>query len=218
MASSVRNGAARSGAFFATDWSMPRIPWWQMLIPSSTCRIRAGTGSTPNSLTASGLRVLAIADDGCVHLATSPDGFRGVFFQGHPEYDTISLLKEYKRDVNLYLQREIDSFPPMPENYFDNFSAAVLREYLGRVDESLSQGRELPEFPEQLLLPRLGNTWRDTGSAVVATWVGLVYQITNIDRHKPFMPGVSADNPLGHCRADGKFMWRLRRRRPVINQ
>jgi len=30
-----------------------------------------------------------------VHLATSADGLRVVFFQGHPEYDTVSLLKEY---------------------------------------------------------------------------------------------------------------------------
>jgi len=36
-----------------------------------------------------------------VHLAVSPDLFRIVFFQGHPEYDTISLLKEYKREVAL---------------------------------------------------------------------------------------------------------------------
>ena len=54
-----------------------------------------------------GLRVLVTGDDGCVHLATSPDGFRTVFFQGHPEYDTVSLLKEYKRDINLYIAGEL---------------------------------------------------------------------------------------------------------------
>ena len=144
-----------------------------------------------------GLKILVAGDDDCVHLATSPDGFRTVFFQGHPEYDTISLLKEYKRDVNLYLQGEVDQFSPMPENYFDQFSTAVLHEYQGRVERAQAAAEELPEFPEQLLLPRLNNTWRDTGSAVVANWVGLVYQVTNIDRHEPFMRGISADNPLG---------------------
>jgi homoserine O-succinyltransferase len=29
----------------------------------------------------------------------SEDLLRIVFFQGHPEYDTISLLKEYKQDI-----------------------------------------------------------------------------------------------------------------------
>ena len=85
----------------------------------------------------------------------------------------------------------------MPKNYFDRFSAAILREYQGRVEQAQEQGASLPEFPEELLLPRLQNTWRDTGSAVVANWVGLVYQVTSIDRHEPFMRGVSADNPLG---------------------
>ena len=143
-----------------------------------------------------GLRILVAGDDDCVHLATSPDGFRTIFFQGHPEYDTISLLKEYKRDVNLYLDRQVDVFSPMPENYFDHFSAAILHEYEGRVERARSQQADMPEFPERLLLPRLRNTWRDTGSAVVANWVGLVYQVTSIDRHEPFMRGISADNPL----------------------
>ncbi len=46
-----------------------------------------------------GLRVLAESDVAGVHLATSADGFRIVYFQGHPEYDRNSLLKEYKREV-----------------------------------------------------------------------------------------------------------------------
>ena len=50
-----------------------------------------------------GVKILAKSSIG-VHLAVSPDLFRIVFFQGHPEYDTISLLKEYKREVALYLE------------------------------------------------------------------------------------------------------------------
>jgi homoserine O-succinyltransferase len=151
----------------------------------------------PQQFEAAGLKILVAGDDGSVHLATSPDGFRGVFFQGHPEYDTVSLLKEYKRDVNLYIQGKFENYAPMPDNYFDEFSAAVLREYEGRVDRALQQGAPLPEFPEHLVVPHCKNTWQDTATAVVGTWVGLVYQITNLDRHQPFMPGVSADNPLG---------------------
>ena len=41
-----------------------------------------------------------------VHLAVSPDLFRIVFFQGHPEYDSISLLKEYKE----FLEEALRSF------------------------------------------------------------------------------------------------------------
>jgi len=151
----------------------------------------------PEQFEAAGLKILVMGDDGCVHLATSPDGFRTIFFQGHPEYDTVSLLKEYKRDVNLYINREVDTYPPMPENYFGEFSAAVMREYQGRIDRSLRLQSAIPEFPEHLVLHHLKNTWRDTASAVVGTWVGLVYQMTGLDRHAAFMDGVDADNPLG---------------------
>ncbi len=146
---------------------------------------------------AGGLKVLVTGDDGCVHLATSPDGFRTVFFQGHPEYDTVSLLKEYKRDVNLYIAGELENYPPMPDHYFSDFASAVFREYQARIDTCRSRQQPLPEFPEHLVIDRLGNTWQDTASAVVGRWVGLIYQYTNVDRRKPFMDGVDLDNPLG---------------------
>ncbi len=151
----------------------------------------------PEQFEASDLKILVTGDDGCVHLSTSPDGFRTVFFQGHPEYDTVSLLKEYKRDVHLYIRGEISDYPPMPDNYFSDFNEAVLREYQMRVDLSLLQESPLPEFPEHLLVTNLKNTWQDTASAVIGTWLGLIYQVTNVDRGKPFMDGVDADNPLG---------------------
>ena len=152
---------------------------------------------SPEQFHAAGLRILVAGEDDCVHLATSPDGFRTIFFQGHPEYDTVSLLKEYKRDVSLYVQRETEVYSPLPQNYFSEFSTAVVREYRGRIDRSRQNGSVVPDFPEHLVLPHLKNTWRDSASAVVGAWVGLIYQITNIDRHQPFMRGVDADNPLG---------------------
>lgn len=151
----------------------------------------------PEQFLSAGLRILVAGDDDCVHLATSPDGFRTIFFQGHPEYDTVSLLKEYKRDVNLYTRGELEAYSPMPLNYFSEFSTAVMREYRGRIDLGRQNGSIIAEFPEHLVIPHLNNTWRDTASAVVGIWIGLIYQITNIDRHQPFMGGVDADNPLG---------------------
>jgi len=152
----------------------------------------------PEQFEAAGLKVLVAGDDdGCVHLATSADGFRSVFFQGHPEYDTVSLLKEYKRDVNLYIAGGLDAYPPMPENYFSEFCAATMREYRWRLYYSMDRGEAPPEFPEHLVVPRLNNTWRDTATAMVGTWIGLIYQVTGLDRHRPFMDSVDPDNPLG---------------------
>lgn len=139
-----------------------------------------------------GVRVLVESDVAGVHLAVSPDGLRTVFFQGHPEYDTVSLLKEYKRDLLLAAQGRQPSWPPFPQGYFNSQAQALLTEYSVRV-----QAGEQLAFPESLLLPLLDNTWHDTAEAVIGNWVGCVYQVTHGERHLPFMPGIDPDNPLG---------------------
>ena len=142
------------------------------------------------------LRTLVTGDDGCIHLATSKDGFRTVFFQGHPEYDTVSLLKEYKREVMRYVDRETDDYPPLPEHYLGEFEASVLREYRYRVEYARENAEELPKFPEALILGKIDNTWHDSACSVVGNWMGLIYQITHKDRKIPFMDGVDENNPL----------------------
>jgi len=150
----------------------------------------------PEQFEAAGLKLLVTGDDGCAHLATSPDGFRTIFFQGHPEYDSISLLKEYKREIDLYTSGVTEMYPPLPDNYFNEFIAALLAEYRVRVNLSMQNRADLPEFPESLILGHLHNTWHDSACAVVGRWIGLVYQITHRDRDKPFMDGIDVNNPL----------------------
>ena len=138
------------------------------------------------------VRVLVESEAAGVHLAVSADGLRTVFFQGHPEYDTVSLLKEYKRDLLLASQAKEPLWPRFPHGYFNPQAQALLAEYTHRV-----QAGEALAFPEPLLLPELDNTWHDTAEAVIGNWVGCVYQVTHGERHLPFMPGVDPDNPLG---------------------
>jgi homoserine O-succinyltransferase len=144
-----------------------------------------------------GLKVLAASAEAGVHLAVSPDGFRIVFFQGHPEYDDISLLKEYKREVLRFYRAEVDDYPPFPENYFNATVCQIFSDYQQQVIAARNTGRPLPEFPDHLVLEHLDNTWRDTAKAVFNNWLGKIYQITNQDRRFPFMPGVDPNNPLG---------------------
>jgi homoserine O-succinyltransferase len=143
-----------------------------------------------------GLLVLARSVEAGVHLAVSPDGFRIVFFQGHPEYDDVSLLKEYKREVLRYYHAEREDYPPFPEHYFNAQVQALLNDYAQYVKEAKQQAQTFPEFPESALLKHLDNTWRDTARAVFNNWLGKVYQITNQDRRLPFMDGIDPDNPL----------------------
>lgn len=146
---------------------------------------------------AAGLPVLVESEEAGVHLAVSEDRFRLVFFQGHPEYDTVSLLKEYKREVGLYFTNRRSDYPPFPENYFSVRSQAVLNEYRQQVRHAHARGAPLPEFPEKLITTALDNTWHDTAEAVVDNWIGKVYQITNNDRRNLYMEGVDPNDPLG---------------------
>ncbi|HEY9198494.1 MAG TPA: homoserine O-succinyltransferase [Gammaproteobacteria bacterium] len=146
---------------------------------------------------AAGLHVLAESAESGVHLAVSEDGFRLVFFQGHPEYDSISLLKEYKREVMLYASGRRPDYPPFPEHYFTLQTQALLEEYRAALDRARHAGTPVPDLPETLLLPHIDNTWHDTAEAIINNWVGKVYQVTNNDRRKPFMDDVDPDDPLG---------------------
>lgn len=145
---------------------------------------------------AAGLQVLVESEQAGVHLAVSEDRFRILFFQGHPEYDTVSLLKEYKREVLHFAQGQRHDYPPFPENYFGLQEQAILQEHGERILACRDRGRPIPELPELLVTKRLHNTWHDTGEAVVGNWIGKVYQLTNSDRRIPFMEGIDPSDPL----------------------
>jgi homoserine O-succinyltransferase len=156
----------------------------------------------PEQFARAGLHVLIQGEVSGVQLAVSADGFRTVLFQGHPEYDSISLMKEYKRDVGLYIDHKSDRYPPFPQHYFDRFTRALLTEYQGQVMAARQASQPAPAFPEHLIRDRLHNTWHDSGEAVVGNWIGLVYQITHRERNVPFMDGVDRDDPLGWLSGD----------------
>jgi homoserine O-succinyltransferase len=151
---------------------------------------------TRSQLDQAGLTVLIESDEAGVHLAVSPDQFHIVYFQGHPEYNSNSLLKEYKREVVRYFNGERDSAPRYPENYFPPEAEQITARYFKRAETAAKRGEPIPEFPEKELTPLVDNTWGDTGKAIVNNWLGLVYQLTSLDRKAQFMPGVDPDNPL----------------------
>jgi homoserine O-succinyltransferase len=152
---------------------------------------------THEQFESAGLQVLVESEEAGVHLAVSRDGLRVVYFQGHPEYDTISLLKEYKREVNLYIAGKRADYPPFPENYFTLRTQAIFNEFREHVERAKADDTPVPEFPEALVLPTLDNTWHDTAEAVIGNWIGLVYQVTHQDRAIPFMEGIDPEDPLG---------------------
>jgi homoserine O-succinyltransferase len=142
------------------------------------------------------LSVLVEGEEGGVHMAVSPDQFRIIYFQGHPEYDTNSLLKEYKREVLRYLDGELQAAPPLPEHYFPARAARIAERFVREAGKALREDQPLDDFLESEIAPELDNTWGDTAKAIIANWLGLVYQLTNLDRRKQYMEGVNPGDPL----------------------
>lgn len=155
------------------------------------CHSRWG-GITKDQYEKVGMTPLIESRDIGVHMSVSADGFRNICFQGHPEYDTTSLLKEYKREIALFKNGGAKNYPPTPTNYFGSKAQAILEDIKAR-----TLNGENVEFPEKELEPLLENTWTDSARSIVANWIGHVYQTTNVDRQKQFMNGIAPNNPLG---------------------
>lgn len=147
---------------------------------------------TKSQFETAGVKVLVNSKIG-VHLGVSEDLLRMVFFQGHPEYDTVSLLKEYKREVIAYLNKTRVDYPPFPKNYLNAQNKAILNEYQTKL---LAGEFSLADFPEVLISQTLSNTWRGATSDIISNWIGCVYQVTHKDIDKPFMDGINPNDPL----------------------
>jgi homoserine O-succinyltransferase/O-acetyltransferase len=55
-----------------------------------------------------------------------------LFFQGHPEYERDTLMREYRRDVGRYLRNEQDNYPTLPEGCLGEEATSALLEFRSR--------------------------------------------------------------------------------------
>lgn len=143
------------------------------------------------ALAASGVPVLVASEQAGAALCSSADGFKRIYLQGHPEYDEMSLLKEYHRDLSAYFRGERPDLPNPPANYFSPRGREILDTFLHDANN------DMRDFPMEALCGEIDITWRDTAKAIFANWLGLVYQLTHRDRDKQFMDGVDPRDPLG---------------------
>jgi homoserine O-succinyltransferase len=117
-----------------------------------------------------GLTVVLESEEAGVHMAVDDDDFY-VFFQGHPEYDLISLLKEYRRELGRYWRAERDDYPPVPEHYFSDDALAELDDYRPVLEKAKREGRQPPRLDEAELLPKDSHTWNGEGRVIYRNWL-----------------------------------------------
>ena len=93
-----------------------------------------------------------------------------VFFQGHPEYESDTLLREYRRDIGRYFKGETARYPLLPENYFSYETQAVLLDLEKRY--ASSPQKELPfAVSEALRNISVKNTWRASAVSLYENWL-----------------------------------------------
>ena len=83
-------------------------------------------GVPEEQLTDCGYKVLTRSADAGVDTFIKQQKKLFVFFQGHPEYESDTLLREYRRDVGRYIKGEAPRYPLMPRSYFDEATAGEL--------------------------------------------------------------------------------------------
>jgi homoserine O-succinyltransferase len=144
------------------------------------------------------LPVAALAQAGFSVLSSSPatgaDLFvyarRSLFvcFQGHPEYEPATLLKEYRRDVGRYLRGEYQAWPSLPHGYFSAAALQLIDGFRRRAEQARDPDL-LADFPMAALIAGLDAPWQAGAVAIYRNWLKYVAVATDRTR-KPAVAGV----------------------------
>jgi homoserine O-succinyltransferase len=127
----------------------------------------------PGALRAAGYTLLSWSDE------TGADGFVReersllLFFQGHPEYEDTTLLKEYRRDVGRYLTAQQPHYPTLPRGYLSADATLLLAQFqeqaLASRDAALME-----RFPFAAIAAGLKNSWRASSVAMYRNWLAFI--------------------------------------------
>jgi homoserine O-succinyltransferase len=105
-----------------------------------------------DDLTMKGYQLLSQLTKGGVDSFARDFGSQFIFFQGHPEYEELSLEREYLRDISRFLAGERDRYPGLPAGYFDAETEQKLVAFAAR-----AQAERRPtlstELPDRTLRP-----------------------------------------------------------------
>jgi homoserine O-succinyltransferase len=124
-----------------------------------------------SELSDGGYQILTRSDDAGVDIFARHMQSRFIFLQGHPEYDALSLQREYMRDIARFLSGERTDFPCTPENYFDAETEQVLASFEGRA-KAAREPTLAAELPGLTLRPDIA---AGTGAtALFRNWIGFL--------------------------------------------
>ena len=123
-----------------------------------------------DELKACGYEMLRVSDEAGVDLFALDRGSRFVFMQGHPEYATDSLLREYRRDVGRFLRGERPEYPREPAHYFSAEAVVLLHAYRRRCEANRDPAL-LAVFPNVASPFAIDNRWKRPTAVLYRNWL-----------------------------------------------
>jgi homoserine O-succinyltransferase len=127
----------------------------------------------PAALRAAGYTLLSWSEETGADAFVREERSLLLFFQGHPEYEDTTLLKEYRRDVGRYLNRQQAHYPTLPRGYFSAEATGRLAEFREQALTERSAAL-LESFPFAMVAGGLENTWRSSAVAMYRNWLGFI--------------------------------------------
>jgi homoserine O-succinyltransferase len=121
-------------------------------------------------LSAHGYAILSRSAEANVDVFCRKQGAVQLFFQGHPEYEPDSLLREYRRDVRRFLAGESEQFPAVPQHCV----AAEGAEELQRLAVAAKRWRNpdlLTGFDAVLARQTPANHWFTAARTLYMNWL-----------------------------------------------
>lgn len=100
-------------------------------------------------------------------------GSLDVFFQGHPEYEPDTLLREYRRDVGRFLSGEMSTYPEMPCGYFNYDAVEALSEF-GALALRNRKAELLQSFPMARVEKSHSCSSWEQAVQIYTNWIGLL--------------------------------------------
>ena len=163
---------------------------WPMRVPHSRWN-----DVPEQALVAAGYEVLTRSPEAGVDAFVRPGQSLFVFFQGHPEYQPLTLLREYRRDVGRFLKGERATYPALPVAYFDDATTRRLLAFRGRAVAD-RRAALIVEFPLVPAASRWTDAWHTSASRIYRNWLSVLAE------RKAALPGPAGSIGAAHDRAD----------------
>jgi homoserine O-succinyltransferase/O-acetyltransferase len=127
------------------------------------------------ALVSSGYRILSKSTAAGVDIFVKERNSLFLFFQGHPEYEADTLAREHRRDVGRFLRGERDSYPDLPEQYFDPAATDMLNAFRARA--LADRGEELlSEFPTEQTFGNVSHAWHAQALCTYRNWLNYIIE------------------------------------------